>query len=293
MNIAITGATGYIAQNLIVKLESVKHTIVKIARKELYNPGDLLKIMPEMDTVIHLAGSPILRKWTENAREEILSSRITTTANLVEVINQLPAYERPKTFISASAVGIYSPGFHTEKSTEFADDFTGTVAKQWEAASEPLNHSVRRVIFRIGVVIGKESATMQKMLPVFKSGFGGKIASGNQPFPFVHIDDVVNSLFWACQNKEVSGVFNLAAPQNIDNNHFTKALAKKLRRPAIFSVPESALKLLYGEAASLITSAPQVFPERLLEYGYRFKYPDIDGCLDEIIASANSGTGRK
>jgi len=284
MKIAVTGSNGYIAQNLIIKFKSAGYNIVRIQRAELYEKESLKKAISGIDTVIHLAGSPIFRRWTKTGKDEILNSRILPTANLVIVINELPLDKRPKTFISASAIGIYMSGqSHTENSTDFSKGFTGIVAHQWEEASQNLDHSVRRVIFRIGVVIGKESATIKKLLPIFKMGLGGKIASGKQPFPFVHIDDVVNSFFWACQNKEVSGVFNLAAPQNIDNKQFTKALARKLKRIAIFSVPEVALKLIFGETAIMLTESPQAFPERLLQYGYHFKFPDIESCLEEII----------
>jgi len=284
MKIAITGSNGYIASSLIVKLESVGHYIVRIKRDDLYNRESLEKNISGVDTIIHLAGSPIFRRWTKSARTEIMNSRTIPANNLVDIINGLPADKRPNTFISSSAIGIYRSGqIHTENSTEFSDGFAANVVSQWEKASENLDHSVRRIIFRIGVVIGKESQTIKKLLPIFKSGLGGKIATGKQAFPFVHIDDVVNAFFWACQNKEVSGIFNLSAPQNIDNSQFTNELAKKLKRIAIFSVPESALKLIYGEAANMITESPQAYPERLLQYGYRFKFPDIESSLLEII----------
>lgn len=289
MKIAITGGNGYIGQNLINKLDSEKNTIIKLDRKDLYDKAALFSLLSGIDTVIHLAGSPILRKWTDTAKKEILDSRVVTTQNIVAAINQLAIDKRPKTFISASAVGIYLPDqIHTEKSTEFASDFTGMVTRQWEEASETIDHSVRRVVFRIGVVVGRESPTIKKMLPVFSAGLGGKIASGNQPFPFVHIDDVVGALFWACQNVEVAGIFNLAAPQNIDNKYFTKALANKLRRPALFTVPEIALKALYGEASCILVKSPQVIPERLLEYGYRFRFQDIESSLDNIFSNGDN-----
>lgn len=284
MKIAISGGNGYIGQNLINKLDSEKNTIIKIGREDLYDKNAIINLLSGVDIVIHLAGSPILRRWTDQAKKEILDSRVVTTQNIVETINQLPADKRPKTFISASAVGIYSPNLiHTEKSTDFANNFSGFVTRQWEAASASLDHAVRRVVFRIGVVLGKESATIRKMLPIFRAGLGGKIASGNQPFPFVHIDDVVGAFFWACQNAEVAGTFNLVAPQNIDNKYFTNALANKLQRPALFSVPEIALKAMYGEASVIVVHAPQANPERLLEYGYRFKFQDIENVLENIF----------
>ncbi len=284
MNIAISGSSGYLATNLIRRFQAVNHTIIPINRHELYNLTALTRIISGTDTVIHLAGAPILQKWTDENKEEILRSRTETTQNIVRVINELPSFDRPKTFISASAIGIYKANVsHAENSTLFADDFVGNVVKQWENASEDLDHTIRRIIFRIGIVIGKDSATMQKLMPAFKLGLGGKVGSGKQAFPFVHVDDVVNAFFWATQNKEVNGIFNLAAPQNITNGEFTKALSKKLKRPAIFTVPEAALKIIYGEAATLMVQSPQVNPQRLHDYGFRFKYQDIRACLDEIV----------
>jgi len=284
MNIAISGSTGYIAVNLIQKLESVNHKIIKIQRNVLYDLEELTHTISGIDAVIHLAGAPILQKWTDKNKTEILKSRIDSTQNIIKAINSLPAEERPKTFISASAVGIYKTNLlHSEQSTNYSDDFVGTVVKQWENASCDLDPHVRRVIFRIGIVIGKESKTIQKILPVFKLGLGGRIGSGKQPFPFVHIDDVTNAFFWANQNKEVSGIFNLVAPQNITNSEFTRALSSKLSRPAIFTVPATALKLIYGDAASLILESPQAIPEKLQDYGFRFKFPEIGNCLEEIM----------
>jgi uncharacterized protein (TIGR01777 family) len=284
MKIAITGSNGYIGQNLIGKLESANFQITKIRRVDLYNIEALRPIISGTDAVIHLAGAPILQRWNYKNKLEILKSRTETTKNLILVINQLPPDQRPKTFISASAVGIYKADqIHTENSAILSDDFTGNVARQWEQSSDDLDHDVRKVIFRIGIVIGKESGTIIKLLPVFKLGLGGRIGSGNQPFPFIHINDVVNSFFWAYQNKEVHGIFNLVAPENITNNQFTRILAKKLKRPAFFSVPDSTLKLIYGEAASLLLQSPQAIPERLLDYGFRFKFPDIESSLEEIL----------
>ena len=283
MKIAISGSNGYIAAYLIRKLQSVNHQIIKIQRHELYNLTALTRIISGTDCVIHLAGAPILQKWTTENKDEIVRSRTETTQNLVGAINNLPFEERPKTFISASAIGIYkSDQTHSESSTDYSDEFVGRVVKQWEDSSANLDRSVRKIIFRLGVVLGKESETVRKLMPVFKLGLGGKVGNGKQPFPFVHIQDVVNAFFWAIQNNEVSGIFNLVAPQNIDNSQFTEALAKKLKRMAIFSVPKSALKLVYGEAASILTESPQATPERLIHYGYRFKYPDIESSIEEI-----------
>lgn len=284
MKIAISGANGYIAKNLIWELRADHHTIVPINRGNLNNVDQLTKLLSGTEVVINLAGAPILQRWTDSIKEKILKSRIETTQNMVKAINGLPDTKRPHTFISSSAIGIYSVDtVHNEKSTSFSTDFLGEVVTKWEDASVNLSPKVRRIIFRVAPIFGKESQTIQKLLPVFKMGLGGKIGSGNQPFPFVHIFDVVNAFVWGMQHEQASGTYNLVAPENIDNKTFTQTLANSLHRPAIFTVPGFVLKLALGEAASLLLKSPQVKPERLINEGFAFLFPDIKTCMAEIL----------
>jgi uncharacterized protein (TIGR01777 family) len=285
MNIAVAGASGYIARNLISELEADHHTIIPIKRRLLYSPEKLSILLSDTDVVINLAGAPILQRWTDHNKREILASRVETTRNIVTAINQLPDQAKPRTFISSSAIGIYTPDqIHLDNSKAYANDFVSEVVRQWENASGNLSPKVRRVVFRIGLVLGKESQTMQRLLPVFKLGLGGKLGTGKQPFPFVHIFDVVNALIWGIQHERATGVYNLVAPDDIDNKTFTDVLAQSLNRPAIFTVPAFTLKLAYGEAASLLLTSPRVKPERLTEEGFAFLFPDIQSCIAEIIA---------
>lgn len=285
MRIAISGTNGYIGQNMIRELKNLAHQIVPISRTALYDPIALSGIITDTDVVIHLAGSPILCRWTTTNKETIRKSRTETTRNIIQSINTLLPEHRPHLFISASAIGIYSPNKrHTEASTSFENDFVGEVVKHWEQASDDLTSTVRKVIFRIGPVVGKEAQTMKQLLPIFKLGLGGKIGSGKQAFPFVHITDVVKSFLWAIHHSELDGVYNLIAPQNITNEQFTKAMAKAVNRPAFFTVPAFVLRIIYSEAASILLHAPEVYPERLLKSGYKFKYPDIQSALAEIIS---------
>ncbi len=288
MKIAISGANGYIAKNLIWELQAVHHTIIPIQRNILNNVVQLTKLLSDTDVVINLAGAPILQRWTAANKKEILNSRIETTRNIVLAINGLPDNKKPIVFISASAIGIYSPNaIHTEKSTSYSNDFVGEVVKNWEEASADLSPKVRRVIFRISPILGKEAQTIQKLLPLFEMGIGGKIGSGRQPFPFVHIFDVVNALVWGIQNEKASGIYNLVAPEIIDNKTFTKVLAQSVKRPAFFTVPEFALKLVLGKASSMLLQSPQVVPEKLLKEGFVFLFPEIKSCLAEIAKSKN------
>jgi uncharacterized protein (TIGR01777 family) len=284
MRIALSGSNGYISKNLIPTLEAANHTVIRIKRDELSDIEKLAPILTSTSVVINLAGAPILQRWTPENKNTILKSRVESTENITKVINQLPAGQRPKLFISASAIGIYAPDLvHTESSRLFAKDFVSEVVNRWEKASEDLNPDVRRVVFRIGLILGREAKTIKSLLPLFKLGLGGKIAGGKQPFPFIHIDDVVKAILWTIQNQHTQGIYNLAAPENIDNSTFTKTLANLLKRPAIFTVPRFALKIALGEASSLLLNNPQVYPERLLNEGFQFAYPDIKSCMEQIV----------
>lgn len=284
MKIAISGSYGYIAQNLIPELEAANHGITRIQRSELVDVDQLTNKLSDVDVVISLAGAPILQRWTEANKNEILRSRIDSTQNIVHVINRLPLEHRPGLFISASAIGIYSPNtVHNEESTSFSNDFVAEVVKSWENASDELNPEVRKVIFRIGLVLGKDAKTIESLVPLIKLGLGGKIGSGKQPFPFIHISDAISAISWSIENKNARGIYNLVAPENIDNKTFTKTLAESLNRPAIFTVPEFILKLTLGEASVLLLQSPQVNPERLLNEGFTFNFPDIKSCINEIV----------
>jgi len=284
MKIAISGANGYIASNLILNLKADEHEVIAISRNELYSVQALTEKLSGTDVVINLAGASILRRWTKTNKEEILKSRISSTQNIVRVINQLPEGERPRTFISASAIGIYAPELnHTEQSTLYSNEFVGEVVQNWENASEDLHPEVRRVIFRIGLILGKEAKTITNLLPVFKMGFGGKLGTGRQPFPFIHITDVVRAMQWSIENTNVQGIYNLVTPENIDNKTFTAILAKSLKRPSLFTVPAFCLKFILGKASSLLLQSPRVFPERLVNEGFLFIFPDIESTIAEIV----------
>lgn len=286
MKITITGASGYLGKIITNELKNKGHEVLPITRELLYGPAEnLASEIKNTDVLINLAGAPILQRWTTKNKKEIYDSRIQTAENLARAFQILFPEERPAKVISASAIGIYASGkTHTETSSDFNDGFLGEVVKDWEQSWNGLPQEVRLTLFRIAVVLGKESATIQKLLLPFKLGIGGKIGSGKQPFPFVHETDVARAFLWATENKTAIGVFNLVAPQEISNSGFTRALAKKLKRPAFIPVPPFFLKLLFGKAASALTQSPAVVPHKLLETGFEFKYSTIDDTLNEILS---------
>lgn len=285
LKIKITGASGYLGKTISKRLKENGHQVSGIERKLLYGPiKDLQDEIRDCDAIINLAGAPILQRWTKKTKTSILESRIKTTQNLVQAIKNLPSNEQPRKFISASAIGIYKAGFtHDETSQNFDDGFVGNVVKQWEATSSGLSSNVQRDIFRIGLVLGEEAKTITNLLLPFKLGLGATLGNGKQAFPFVHVSDVARAFVWAVEDLKSGGTFNLVAPENITNKDFTKALAKALHRPAIFSIPEFVLKAILGEAAPLLTEGAEVEPQKLLEAGFEFQYPTIKSALEDIV----------
>lgn len=286
MKVCITGASGFIGQSLTKTLQQNGIDCISINRSLLYGKTEnLAEILINTDAVINLAGAPIIQRWTEKTKAIIYDSRVITTQNLVQAIQLIPPAEQPKIFLSASAVGIYKTGaMHDETSQLFDEGFTSNVVRDWEAASVKLPESIRRVIFRIGVVLGKQSQTIKNLRPLFQLGLGGKVGSGQQAFPFIHIDDLVTAFFIALTNEKYHGIYNLVEPDAITNSDFTHAFARVLKRPAFFPVPPFALKLLYGKAATLLLEGCFVKPARLEQEGFQFNYPTIEKALTEITS---------
>lgn len=285
MKVMITGASGFLGQNIIENLQKQTIEIIGIERKLLYgDPQRLADKLNGADVVINLAGAPIIKRWTSKNKAIIYNSRVLTTKNITKAINSLPKEMQPKTFVSASAVGIYREGLaHDETSSRFANHFAARVTDDWEDALVDLPDTIRQVIFRIGVVLGKDSQFIQRVLPIFNLGLGGRIGNGKQPFPFIHVHDLVQAFVEAVSDERYLGIYNLVAPQQIDNKTFTQILAKKLNRPAVLPVPAIALKLAFGKASTLILKNPVVLPKRLQMQNFTYRHPTLESCLDQII----------
>ncbi|WP_234408784.1 TIGR01777 family oxidoreductase [Marinilabilia salmonicolor] len=236
-----------------------------------------------VDVLVHLAGAPILKRWTKKWKETILRSRTETTGKLVEAMNGMT--QSPSVFVSASAVGIYDTfEVHDEYSTEYADDFLSLVCQKWEAEAMQVDTSkIRLAVIRLGMVLSSEGGALKQMALPFKMGVGGRIGDGMQPMPYIHIDDLTAGVEWIINHDDQRGVFNMVAPQMVSNAEFTAALSAVLNRPAFFVIPEFALRLLYGGAASVITEGQKVVPHRLPDSGFQYRYPDIRLALGDLL----------
>lgn len=284
MIIAISGASGFIGKQITIYFHSKRNEIWHIPRILSATPvEELAKFLSGSDVIINLAGAPIIHRWTKTYKKIIFDSRIITTSKIVEAISLLET--KPQLLISASAVGIYTQeGLHTENDFSKADDYLGQVCTAWELEAKKAIPYTRLAIIRLGIVLGKNGGALKRMIPLFRLGIGGKIASGSQGFPWIHIYDVVQALQFIIENQKLSGEFNFTSPKIFDNKKFTKELAKVLKKPAFLTVPSFALKLMYGEGASAVTGGQYAQPKHLIDAGYCFSYPDLRDALQDITS---------
>lgn len=286
MKIAMSGATGFIGSNLTREFNSKGWYTVPLLIEDFKADDDnLKKKLADADVVINLAGAPIVGKWTEEYKKILVSSRVDTTNKIVESLKK--NYSKPRVFISTSAVGIYDDKQeYSEDNVIYAENFLGKLAKEWEkAALKAKDLAVRTVIFRFGIVLGKDGGILANMLPFFKLGLGGTIGNGKQGFSWVHIDDLKKAYIEAIENEKYEGIYNLTAPNPTTNKGLTKALSKALGVPAIFWIPLTILKLKYGDGAAAIASGQRVIPKRLIESGFKFKFENIEDALRDIVSS--------
>ena len=294
--ILIAGGTGFIGSHLVDELLKLGHFIKIITRTpETYDENaenlqytswdDLSSDTRWADVVINLAGENIFgKRWTDSVKKRLKASRVDTTKKLVDALkaNDGP----PATFISTSAIGYYGDmgDKSVDESNGAGDDFLARLCVAWEnAAKEAESLDVRLVIPRIGIVLGVGGGALEAMLPPFKMFVGGPVGSGEQYMPWIHMDDIVNAFIYAINNTNISGVYNFCAPNPVTMKSFSTALADALNRPSFFKVPEFALKLVLGEAATPILASIRAEPRRLLEDGFTFDHDDIEIALSEVL----------
>ena len=277
MNVAITGASGFIGRAVADHLRSSGHIVRAVSLRGAIQPGMLAGV----NAVVHLAGEPVAQRWTRAARERIMRSRVDGTRALVAAMRAQP----PQVLISASAVGYYgSRGDEILiESAPPADDFLGRVAVAWEQeaqAAEPLGVRVARL--RIGMVLGPKGGALARMLPPFRMGVGGRFGSGHQWMSWIHIEDLVALIAFLMKESTVRGVFNATSPFPVTNREFTQALAEAVHRPAIFPVPAFALRWMFGEMSEVLLASQRAFPDAAQRAGFVFEHPDIFTVLAEL-----------
>ncbi|DAB41067.1 MAG TPA: TIGR01777 family protein [Sulfurovum sp. UBA12169] len=273
MKIAITGASGFVG----TALQQIFFDCVIIHRND--DQEAILKKLRGVDIVINLAGAPIIKRWSDPYKEILQKSRIETTKTLVQAINQSEVSH----FISTSAIGIYPDNQKCDEScTQTADDFLGNLARRWEEEAFLCNKPT--AILRFGVVLGKEGGALAQMLTPFRLGVGGIIADGKMMTSWIDIEDLMGIYRFLIDHR-LTGIYNAVSPHPVSNYVFTKALGKVLRRPTILPIPKFVLRIMYGEAASVLTGSKEVYPKALMDQGFTFTFPNIDEALEHIAGS--------
>jgi uncharacterized protein (TIGR01777 family) len=297
-HVLVSGASGLIGTALVGRLEAEGHRVTPLVRRSprmnevFWDPsgGRIdLSSLTAVDAVINLAGPNIATRWTTAARRRIRDSRVLGTQLLSRAIARLEP--RPEVMVSVSAIGIYGDR-GDERLTETspigdpARDFLVSVCMEWEAAAEDARHAGIRVVHpRLGVVLGRAGGALEKMLPPFRAGLGSRIGPGTQWMSWISLDDTVEILAEMLGDRTLHGPVNVTAPQPVRNADFTGSLARVLGRPALLTVPSMALRLMFGAMAqSTLLASARVFPARLEQAGYRFRYPELSDALRHVIA---------
>ncbi len=307
-HILVTGATGVIGVELALRLIKRGEQVVLLVRSpesaSLKVPGAAAYVKWDsgMDSgkwrgyvdgakaVIHLAGKPLLEsRWNEAHKAECYDSRILGTRHLVSAIADAP--QKPKVFISSSAIGYYGSFFNCSDTPELAEsgkagsDFLAKICFDWEKealASEKCG--VRLVLLRTGIVLSTRGGMLQKMIAPFRFFLGGPIGSGLQCISWIHVDDEIACIIEALDNPAYRGAINLVTPHPVSMKEFAKALGAVLGRPSLLPAPEFVVQLLLGEGGEYAVKGQRVKPAFLQQQGFVFRYPNLAEALADLIA---------
>jgi len=281
MNVTVLGASGFIGRHLRAALLARGDAVTEASLRDV---DAAARSCEGADAVVNLSGESIAQRRTAEVKERIHSSRVAATRALVQRLRKSAA--PPTAFVCASAVGYYGAS-QTATFVEASppgDDFLARVCADWEAEAErAAEFGARLCRVRTGIVLGTDGGVLASLLPIFRLGGGGVVASGKQWYSWVHVDDVVSIYVEAVDRLE--GPINAVAPNPVRNADFTRALAHALHRPAVARVPEFALRLMLGEGATVATRGQRVIPERTLAAGYRFKFTTLDTALENLLSS--------
>ena len=298
MKILISGSTGLVGSALVPALQSSGHEVVRLVRFSnsgagsiTWNPmaGQLSAASLEgLDAAVHLAGENIAaRRWTPAQKTLIRESRVVGTRLLAETLAKLKA--PPKTLVCASAIGFYG-NRSDQRLNEDSPPGTGFLAdtcREWEAAAKPAaDRGIRVVHLRTGIVLASQGGALAKMLTPFRLGIAGIIGDGQQYMSWISLDDLVAVISFALSSQTLRGAVNSVAPNAVTNHEFTKTLGRVLRRPTVFPMPAFAARLAFGEMADgLLLASTRVEPKRLMDAGFRFRFPELEGALVHAIGS--------
>jgi len=298
MRILVSGSTGLIGSALVPHLSAQGHQVTRLVRGPLADAGDTILWSPDagridlaalegFGAVVHLAGESLTGwPWTESKKARIRQSRVLGTRLLCESLAQLK--RPPRLALCASAVGYYGnrgSDLLIEESGP-GTGFLATVCREWEdAASAAREAGIRVVHARFGIVLSRHGGALAQMLPIFRSGAAGPIGSGRQYISWIAIDDAIGAILHALAARSLAGALNVSAAAPVTNAEFAKTLARVLHRPAALTVPAFAIRFMLGEMADeMLLASARMHPRRLLEAGYVFQHPELEGALRHLLA---------
>ena len=303
MNVLITGGTGLIGTALTAKLLSDGHKVTIVSRHPerakkfstdvnivSWNMESMIPSIEETDAVINLAGAsiagsnPLAMRWTAKRKEEIKNSRIRTGNILTEAIQH--AIKKPDVLIQASAIGFYgNTGVdEVDESSPAGKDFLAGVCQVWEASTKNVEEiGVRRAIIRTGLVFSRTGGLFQLLKLPYTFHLGGQIGNGQQYLSCIHIDDLISAIRFLIENKQMQGIYNVTSPVPVQNKQFADQIGIWLNKPSWFTIPAFVLKLALGEASTLALEGRAVYPKRLLESGFRYKFDQLSIALNNLL----------
>lgn len=305
MRVFVTGVTGLVGRALALRLARDGHEVVgwvrdPAAARALLGDGVVLvrtgdgdaaldDAIGRADAVVNLAGAPVARRWTRAYVRELEDSRVGLTERLVAAMRR--ASRPPAVLVSASAVGYYGDRGEErlDEQSSPGDDFLARLCVRWEAAARGAEALGTRVaILRIGIVLDGEGGAIAAMRPAFALGLGGRLGAGTQRVPFIHRRDLIELLVRALEDPRVSGPINAVAPRAATQRELTRALARALERPAVLPVPAIALRVALGRAADVVLHGQNAVPQRALALGFRFRFPELDAAVRDVIDGGRS-----
>ncbi|MFE2422297.1 TIGR01777 family oxidoreductase [Streptomyces hokutonensis] len=289
--IAVTGASGLIGSALVRSLTADGHEVVRLVRRAA-RAADEVCWDPEgeyvdaaaldgCDAVVNLAGAGVGdHRWTDAYKKTVRDSRVLGTAALAEAVASLD--RPPRVWVNGSAIGFYGETGDraVDEDAPPGDGFLPSLCVEWEEATAPVQEAgVRTVFARTGLVVAKGGGAWAKLFPLFKAGVGGRFGDGRQYWSFIALHDEVAAIRHLIDTEGLSGPFNLTAPNPLTNREITAAMGRVMRRPSLFTVPAPALKLVLGEMSGDVLGSQRVLPKRLLESGFTFAFPEIEGAI--------------
>ena len=299
MKIFITGGTGLIGRALISELNSgFDQPELTVLTRDAEHAESLLPSsvrlitslnsldLSEYSAVVNLAGEPIVNKrWSDSQKQELCNSRWRLTEDIVKKINAEVSAEKPIRFISGSVVGFYGrqdTQVITEEFKKPFPEFSHVLCQRWEDIAIQAT-TANTCLLRTGIVLSNQGGALSKMLMPFKLGLGGKVASGEQYMPWIHIQDMVAAIIFLLKHPVLTGPYNLCAPHPVTNLEFSKTLASVLRRPCLLPMPEFVLNILLGEMSELLVYGQNVAPQKLLDAGFHFNFPSVREALQDLL----------